>query len=134
VEIAYEDEGLIRTDQMPNVVESKPQPNGVAGNSAAETMSGGGAETSTAPDATSVPSSPPRLKRIISGGAFGKSRSPPPPAKGSRNGGPLDPLVLKIVATNVTTHLDGLKRQQGGIGSAAHDAKQKDIRSYFGGS
>jgi hypothetical protein len=131
VEIAFEDEGLIRPDRMPSVVESQPQSNGSTSNPAAEAMSGGGGAATT-PDASSIPSSPPRLKRIVSGGAFSKSRSPP--ANGCRNGGPPPPLLLTIVATNVTTHLDGLKRQQGGIGSAPHDSNQKDIRSYFGGS
>lgn len=28
---------------------------------------------------------------------------------------------------------DSQKRQQGGIGSASHDPKQKDIRAFFGG-
>ena len=30
--------------------------------------------------------------------------------------------------------MDYQKRQQGGIGSAAHDPAQKDIRAFFGGA
>lgn len=46
----------------------------------------------------------------------------------------LPPLHVKIVCSDVTTHLDGLQRQKGGIGSAGFDEKQKDIRSFFGGA
>jgi hypothetical protein len=42
-------------------------------------------------------------------------------------------LRVKILCTNVSTHLDGLKRQGGGVGSAAYDASQKGIREFFGG-
>ena len=40
---------------------------------------------------------------------------------------------VKILCTNVSTHLDNVKRQGGGIGSAAYDASQKGIREFFGG-
>lgn len=42
-------------------------------------------------------------------------------------------LKLHVLRVNSTEHLDGLKRTRGGIGSAAHDDKQKRIESYFGG-
>lgn len=42
-------------------------------------------------------------------------------------------LKIKIVAVNQTQHLDGLERQKGGIGSAAHDASQKKMSDYFSG-
>ncbi|KAL4251244.1 Histidine phosphatase superfamily protein [Abortiporus biennis] len=46
----------------------------------------------------------------------------------------LPPLVIKVTDFNRSEHLDGVKRQQGGIGSAAFDPKQKDIRAFFGGA
>lgn len=150
IELAYEDEGLIRMDELPRSFDSVPEegtdmgetlPNG---NSAASVMSGGaGPQPITikkgdndgpkSPNQSSVPGSPPRLMRILSGSSS-RIRSPSnsrsktvgrPPA------GPPQTLVLKVLGTNVTTHLEGLKRQQGGLGSAAHDDKQKDIRMYF---
>jgi len=39
-----------------------------------------------------------------------------------------------VAAWDVTTHLDGVKRQGGGIGSAAYDEKQQDIRAFFSGA
>ena len=45
----------------------------------------------------------------------------------------LRPLSVRITATDVTTHLDGLVRQKGGVGSSGYDEKQKDIRAFFGG-
>lgn len=60
-----------------------------------------------------------------------KSKSTPQP--NSFSSPSLPQLTIKVLTTNVTTHLDGLKRQQGGIGSSPHDDKQKDIRSFFGG-
>ncbi|KAJ6785171.1 hypothetical protein PWT90_01582 [Aphanocladium album] len=42
-------------------------------------------------------------------------------------------LSMHVLAVNCTTHLQDLKRTRGGIGSAAHDDKQKKIESYFGG-
>ncbi|CAG8292227.1 unnamed protein product [Penicillium salamii] len=38
---------------------------------------------------------------------------------------------IKVQASNYTTHLDGLRRTKGGIGSAAHDKKQKQIKDFF---
>ncbi|KAH8114735.1 histidine phosphatase superfamily [Phellopilus nigrolimitatus] len=43
------------------------------------------------------------------------------------------PLRVKVIQHNQRSHLDGIKRQLGGIGSAAHDPAQKDIRAFFGG-
>ncbi|GLB38344.1 putative phosphoglycerate mutase-like protein [Lyophyllum shimeji] len=42
-----------------------------------------------------------------------------------------DFLRVRIVQYNACGHLDGLVRQKGGIGSAAYDPNQKDIRSFF---
>jgi hypothetical protein len=39
----------------------------------------------------------------------------------------------RVLCTNVTTHLDGVHRQKGGIGSAGFDAKQSDLRAFFSG-
>ncbi|KAJ3813319.1 phosphoglycerate mutase [Lentinula aff. lateritia] len=41
---------------------------------------------------------------------------------------------VRITAINEHEHLDNLVRQKGGIGSLAHDPKQKDIRGFFAGS
>jgi len=38
---------------------------------------------------------------------------------------------VRIVQYNSCEHLAGLVRQKGGIGSAAYDPNQKDIRSFF---
>jgi hypothetical protein len=45
----------------------------------------------------------------------------------------LRPLFVRITATDVTTHLEGVTRQKGGVGSSGYDEKQKDIRAFFGG-
>ncbi len=149
IELAYEDEGLIGLDEQPRSFSSVPEEGTDAiveeanGISAASVMSGGAGpepirikrDGPTPPDQSSVPGSPPRLMRILSGSSSrlrspsnSRSKTVAPPS------GPPRTLALKILGTNVTTHLEGLKRQQGGIGSSAHDDKQKDIRSYFGGS
>lgn len=39
---------------------------------------------------------------------------------------------MKVLATNQVEHLEGLIRQKGGIGSMAHDDKQKGIKEFFG--
>ncbi|KAL5519845.1 hypothetical protein ACEPAG_1505 [Sanghuangporus baumii] len=44
------------------------------------------------------------------------------------------PLMVKVTDVNQHSHLDKLKRQQGGIGSSAYDPAQKDIRAFFGGA
>ncbi|KAJ4482102.1 phosphoglycerate mutase-like protein [Lentinula aciculospora] len=43
-------------------------------------------------------------------------------------------LSVQITAFNEHEHLDNLVRQKGGIGSLAHDPKQKDIRGFFAGA
>ncbi|TBU27212.1 phosphoglycerate mutase-like protein [Dichomitus squalens] len=60
---------------------------------------------------------------------------------GAKEGQPLDfpdsePPKLRIRVTDVnrSEHLAGVTRQKGGIGSAAHDPAQKDIRAFFGGA
>jgi hypothetical protein len=63
-------------------------------------------------------------------------------SKGESTGQPLDydslpglpPLTVEILATDVTTHLDGVERQGGGIGSAGFDEKQQEIRAFFSGA
>ncbi|ODN76113.1 hypothetical protein L202_06045 [Cryptococcus amylolentus CBS 6039] len=54
-----------------------------------------------------------------------------PPAKAKDLA--LEPLTIKIISTDVTSHLSGVVRQKGGIGSQGYDAKQEDIRKFFGG-
>lgn len=44
------------------------------------------------------------------------------------------PLTVRILLENDTRHLDGLRRQRGGIGSQSYDEKQKDLRAFFGGA
>ncbi|KAF9483480.1 phosphoglycerate mutase-like protein [Pholiota conissans] len=39
---------------------------------------------------------------------------------------------VKVSAINEHSHLSKVHRQKGGIGSLAHDAAQKDIRTFFG--
>jgi len=60
--------------------------------------------------------------------------------KGSEEGEPLDfadddlpPLEVRVTEFNRHEHLDSIARQKGGIGSAAHDPAQQDIRAFFGG-
>ena len=40
---------------------------------------------------------------------------------------------VSIQCTDVTTHLDGVHRQKGGIGSQGYDSKQRNIRDFFAG-
>lgn len=40
-------------------------------------------------------------------------------------------LFVRVTATNQISHLDGLKRQRGGIGSAMFDAKQRSLHDFF---
>ncbi|KAG8835155.1 hypothetical protein FRC17_005013 [Serendipita sp. 399] len=40
---------------------------------------------------------------------------------------------IRLVSLNHHPHLASVKRQGGGIGSAAHDEKQRTIREFFGG-
>ncbi|KAH8104740.1 phosphoglycerate mutase-like protein [Cristinia sonorae] len=46
----------------------------------------------------------------------------------------IPPLIIKVTEFDRHEHLDKVKRQKGGIGSAAFDPKQKDIRAFFGGA
>ncbi|BEI82810.1 hypothetical protein CcaverHIS002_0306780 [Cutaneotrichosporon cavernicola] len=46
----------------------------------------------------------------------------------------LPPLTVEILASDVTTHLEGVNRQRGGIGSAGFDEKQQEIRAFFSGA
>lgn len=78
---------------------------------------------------TSVPAQAPSLTRTTTGASTRSTAS----TQSAKDKKPLPHLRVNIIATNVTTHLDAVKRQRGGIGSAAHDDKQKDIRSFFAG-
>jgi len=42
-------------------------------------------------------------------------------------------LVIRVTDVNRHSHTNNIKRQKGGIGSAAYDPKQKDIMAFFGG-
>lgn len=44
------------------------------------------------------------------------------------------PLKVRLTDFDRKDHLQNLVRQQGGIGSSAHDPHQKDIRSFFAGA
>ncbi|KAJ2906899.1 hypothetical protein MKZ38_009762 [Zalerion maritima] len=41
-------------------------------------------------------------------------------------------IKLDVKLINCTSHLNGLKRTRGGIGSAQHDEKQRTLESFFG--
>jgi hypothetical protein len=43
-------------------------------------------------------------------------------------------VTIKQTHANVTTHLDGLKRTKGGVGSEQYDARQKSLRDFFSGA
>ncbi|PPQ70019.1 LOW QUALITY PROTEIN: hypothetical protein CVT26_013307 [Gymnopilus dilepis] len=43
-------------------------------------------------------------------------------------------FCVRVNGANRTPHLANLERQKGGIGSMAHDPKQQDLRSFFGGT
>ncbi|KAH8925596.1 phosphoglycerate mutase-like protein [Atractiella rhizophila] len=43
-------------------------------------------------------------------------------------------LSVQLVCQNQHTHLNGLVRQKGGIGSCAHDEKQTKLSDFFGGA
>lgn len=47
---------------------------------------------------------------------------------------PWSGLDVKVAQINCTTHLKGLRKTRGGIGSAAHDEKQKTLDKFFVGS
>ncbi|KHN95550.1 phosphoglycerate mutase family protein [Metarhizium album ARSEF 1941] len=44
---------------------------------------------------------------------------------------PWSKLGFRVAQINCTAHLHGLRKTRGGIGSAAHDDKQKTIQGYF---
>ena len=44
---------------------------------------------------------------------------------------PLSTLTLKVITVNGQDHLLNLKRTRGGVGSAAHDTRQKQIDGFF---
>jgi len=44
------------------------------------------------------------------------------------------PLTMKVTDVNRHEHIDNIVRQKGGVGSAAYDPKQADIRAFFGGA
>ncbi|KAL1760337.1 histidine phosphatase superfamily [Schizophyllum commune] len=44
-----------------------------------------------------------------------------------------DKLIMSVTEVNRHDHLNSLVRQKGGIGSSAHDPRQKDLRGFFGG-
>lgn len=46
----------------------------------------------------------------------------------------LPQVTIKQTHANVTTHLDGLKRTKGGVGSEQFDARQKSLRDFFSGA
>ncbi|KID61534.1 uncharacterized protein G6M90_00g030320 [Metarhizium brunneum] len=55
-------------------------------------------------------------------------------AEVAARGNPWSGLELRVAQINCTTHLSGLRKTRGGIGSAAHDEKQKTIEGYFASS
>ncbi|WWD22474.1 hypothetical protein CI109_106967 [Kwoniella shandongensis] len=66
-------------------------------------------------------------------GPVSPSSSPAAPPLDTPANKDLPALAIRIVSTDVTTHLDGVVRQKGGIGSQGYDEKQGDIRKFFGG-
>ena len=63
-------------------------------------------------------------------GEVSGDRTPAPPAL------PLPPrrqpwISLSVVGVNVLTHLEGLKKTRGGIGSAQHDKRQRTMDAFF---
>jgi len=59
--------------------------------------------------------------------------------EGSQEGQPIDVekeqplLIMRVTDINRHSHTDNIKRQKGGVGRAAYDPKQEDIRAFFGG-
>jgi hypothetical protein len=62
--------------------------------------------------------------------AAGGSAPPPPTATDDS----LPPLVVRIIANDVTTHFDGLVLKGGSLGAMGYDPKQQDLRAFFGAS
>lgn len=123
VEIGYHDEFPASQQDGEEAVgtgEAKPT------TGAAEVDASG--QSTTQP--TAVPAQPPNLSRTTTNTS---TRSGASSMSVSREKKPLPYLRVNVLTMNVSTHLDGIKRQKGGIGSSAHDDKQKDIRSFFAG-
>ncbi|KAL7414449.1 histidine phosphatase superfamily [Mrakia frigida] len=57
--------------------------------------------------------------------------SPAPTLPSPHPGQPL--LEVEVILVNQCSHLDGIRRQLGGIGSAGFDKKQVDLRDFFSG-
>lgn len=59
--------------------------------------------------------------------------------EGAQEGQPIDMdkelpfLVMRVTDINRHSHVDNIKRQKGGVGSAAYDPRQEDIRAFFEG-
>jgi len=59
--------------------------------------------------------------------------------EGSLEGQPIDVekerplLIMRVTDVNRHSHTDNITRQKGGIGNAAYDPNQADIRAFFGG-
>ncbi|KAK4148601.1 histidine phosphatase superfamily [Chaetomidium leptoderma] len=60
----------------------------------------------------------------------GKSTPTPPPQRQRQTKQPQ--ITLTVVAVNVLTHLEGLTKTLGGIGSAQFDKRQRTMDSFFG--
>ncbi|GAA5856936.1 hypothetical protein JCM8547_008473 [Rhodosporidiobolus lusitaniae] len=58
---------------------------------------------------------------------------PPPWPHAADLSTPPPKLRHRVVAFNQAEHLQGLKRTGAGVGSAAHDEKQKKLKEFFGG-
>ena len=78
--------------------------------------------SSSHPPASTIP------HHVTSGNALASTGKLPPPFDGES----LPEMRVKVLATNQVEHLEGLIRQKGGIGSMAHDDKQKGIKEFFG--
>ncbi|OWZ70806.1 hypothetical protein AYX14_03780 [Cryptococcus neoformans] len=66
-------------------------------------------------------------------GPVSPSSAPSAPPPSTPNPDNLEPLVIKVLCSDVTDHLKGVIRQKGGLGSQSYDEKQEDIRKFFGG-
>lgn len=64
---------------------------------------------------------------------------PPHPSSSTHDDASVEPtfpiprLRLKVLATNQAEHLEGLVRTKGGVGSSAHDEKQRSLKEFFAG-
>nr|ODN93052.1 hypothetical protein L204_05232 [Cryptococcus depauperatus CBS 7855] len=59
--------------------------------------------------------------------------APPPSATSMPGQTNLEPLTVRILCSDVTSHLSGVIRQEGGIGNTGYDEQQEDIQKFFGG-